>query len=409
MMRHVIIGAGPAGIMAAKTIRAQRPDDEIIVLSTDTTVHSRCMLHKFIDGERDNKTVSFVDEDFFEANNIKWVSGVKDTKVDAASHTVSYDDDSVKYDKLLIATGADSVVPPIGGLRTARNVFGLRNLSDAIQIKRYAASAQKVAVVGAGLVGLDAAYPLVELGKSVTVIEMVPQMLALNLDAHAAAEYQRRFEEHGVTFLLGKQVSGTVMSEDGKVTALEIATGERVECDMVIVAVGVRPSIKFLDGSGVFCNRSVKVDSYMRTSDPDVFAAGDAAGLSGIWPNAMKQGKTAGLNMCGGSVPYTDRYALKNTINFFGLLSMSVGKLNPSGGDVVYTREDKNRYQKVITNRGLVKGVILQGDISYSGFWQYLIKNQIDISRYEPDIWSISYADFCGFDPNGEYVWENVS
>ena len=111
-----------------------------------------------------------------------------------------------------------------------------------------------------------------------------------------------------------------------------------------------------------------------------MYAAGDVTGLSGIWPNAQKQGETAALNMCGASVAYTDRFAAKNTINFFGLPSMCVGDIVPKENDVVIAREDSKNYKRILIRNGQVAGVLLQGDISHGGIWQYLIKNQISVS-----------------------------
>ena len=405
-MRHVIIGAGPAGVNAACEIRRARPDDEITVISKDDHVHSRCMLHKYISGERDERAINFSSEDFFSANRVQWIHGDSVTGVNAEGKTVSYDGGSAGYDKLLIATGADSVIPPIGAMKTAKNVFGLRNLSDAVSIRELAKDAKKVVIVGAGLVGMDAAYALLELGKSVSVVEMVPSVMAINMYEHAGKEYQKRFEEAGCTFYLGKKVCGTEASASGdKVTAILLESGENLPCDIAIVAVGVRPSIGFLQDSGIVTERAVKVDSYLRTNYPDVYAAGDAAGLSGICPNAVKQGITAARNMCGENVAYDDAYAMKNTVNFFGLVTLSIWRTAPAEGETVEVREDRKNYRRVILRGGVATGVLLQGDISYSGFWQHVIKNGIDLSRLGKPALDISYADFYALDDKGRYEW----
>jgi hypothetical protein len=109
--------------------------------------------------------------------------------------------------------------------------------------------------------------------------------------------------------------------------------------------------------------------------------------------------------MCGFNFEYTDTYAIKNTVNFFELLTLSVGKTAASEGDTELIREDKNRYEKVILNGGTVEGIILQGEISHSGFWQYLIKNRIDISGIGKSVWDISFADFFDTDDRGQYKW----
>ncbi len=135
-MMYVILGVGAAGITAAKTIRQNDKEASIIMISSDKHVHSRCMLHKYISGERDEKTLSFVPEGFFEDQNIYWYPEKSAVQIDTDGQDVILEDGvKVHYDKLLIATGADSFIPPVGDFRTASNVYGLRNLSDAQAIR----------------------------------------------------------------------------------------------------------------------------------------------------------------------------------------------------------------------------------------------------------------------------------
>jgi NAD(P)H-nitrite reductase large subunit len=225
------------------------------------------------------------------------------------------------------------------------------------------------------------------------------------MDAHAAEAYQRKFEERGVQFLLARKVVGTRSDGNGNITAVELEGGDSVPCDMVVMAVGVRPAIAFLEGSGIKTERAVVVDDYLATSVPDIYAAGDAAGLSGIWPNAQKQGEYAAYNMTGTRWAYDDRFAIKNTVNFFDLLTLSVGAINPQEGDEVLVKEDRNNYRKLILRDGAAAGVILQGEIGGSGFWQHLIKNRIRIDKLGKSPWKVSYADFFGVEANGEYKW----
>jgi len=405
VMKHVIIGAGAAGLTAAKTIRALRPSDDIIVISEDDQVISRCMLHKCINGERDPVSISFVPEDFFEQSGIEWRGGIRVTGVNTAMKAVCFDSGCVGYDKLLIAAGSEVTLPPIGTLRTANNVYGLRNLPDANNIRNAAMHASKVVDIGAGLVGLDAAYSLLDMGKHVTVVEMMPHLIPLSLDEKSAGAYQERFEAAGCEFLLGRKVENTTEDVAGNLTHIHLDDGSVLPCDFVVVAVGVHPAIGFLGNSDIIHGPAVKVDSHMSTNDPDVYAAGDAAGLSGIWPSAMRQGEVAAKNMCGFDAEYTDRLAARNTINFYGLQTLSVGEQEPVAGDAVKSREDAGNYRRIILRDGYVKGVILQGDISGSGFWRHLIKEKIRIDGVNKSIWKLSFADFCAFNGTGEYRW----
>lgn len=405
-MEYVILGAGAAGITAAKTIRKADSEGKITVISTDTQVHSRCMLHKYLSHERDVAGISFVDPDFFEKNQIAWLPGKTVNRLDTQRKKVYTDQgDEVSYDRLLIATGAESFIPPVGNLREAENVFGLRHLRDAQAIDELAKDAENIVIIGSGLVGLDAAYGLMETGKKVSIVEMADQILPVQLDKTAAFEYQKRFEEAGARFYLGRKAADTVMEEDKIIREIILDNGEKLPCDLIIVAAGVRSAVAGMEGEGIVIDRGIKVDDYLQTGAEGVYAAGDVTGLSGIWPNAQKQGETAALNMCGSHVEYTDRYAIKNTINFFGLVSMCVGVILPQEGDVVIAREDSRNYKRVVLRDGKVVGVLLQGDISHGGIWQYLIKNQISISGIQKDIFDLNFGDFYGIKDNGEYQW----
>ena len=234
---------------------------------------------------------------------------------------------------------------------------------------------------------------------------MVDRILPVQLDVHAANAYQKLFENAGVRFVLGQKASEAVCEADGKIHKITLDNGEELACDIVIVAAGVRPSLACLEGSGIQCDRGITVDAGLKTSQPDIYAAGDITGLSGIWPNAANQGKIAGENMCGGSETYIDTYAIKNTINFFGLVTLCVGRIQEEEGDQIQIKEDKTQYKRIILKEGRVEGVLLQGDISHAGTWQYLIKNKIDVSKIEKNIFDINFADFYHVDEKGQYEW----
>lgn len=405
-MMYVILGVGAAGISAAKTIRQHDKDASVIMISSDRSVHSRCMLHKYISGERDEKTISFVPEGFFEEENIYWYPETCASQIDTDGQNVILDDGTkIHYDKLLIATGADSFIPPVGDFRTASNVYGLRNLSDAQAIRERGKTAGKVLVIGAGLVGLDAAYGFLEEGKDVTVVEMAERILPLQLDACAGKEYQKLFEQAGCRFLLGRKAEQTVLDRENAVTTVILDDGTEIGCDLVIVAAGVRPAIACVKGSRIFADRYIQVDEYMQTTCKDVYAAGDVTGIAGIWPNAMKQGAVAGSNMCGIRQQYLDRYGMKNTINFFGLTTLSLGRGVEADGDEVIVREDRRNYKRAIIRDGKLDSILLQGDIDYSGIYQYLIKNGIELGDKKDRIFDLSFADYYGVLDDGQYEY----
>ena len=313
--------------------------------------------------------------------------------------------EEVPYDKLLIATGSNGFIPPIGDLATANNVHCFRHLHEARAVKEQAKDAKKIVVVGAGLVGIDAAYAFLEMGKDVTVVEMAERIIPLQLDDEAAYEYQKLFEADGCKFLLGKKVEGTEPDGKGGISAILLDGGDKVECDLAVVAAGERAAIGFLEGSGIETERFCNVDSHMRTNVPDVYAAGNVTGLSGTWPNAKKQAEVAAINMCGGDATYEDTYAFKNTMNFYGLTALSLGKGVIEEGDEVIKRHDSKGYRRAIMRGGKLDSIILQGKLDYAGVYQYVIKNEIDLSNISTDIFHLSFADFYGTDEKGQYEY----
>ena len=407
MERFVIIGAGAAGISAARVLRDFRPHDVITVLSIDEKVHSRCMLHKFLGHERDADGINFAGVNFFDKNDIIHIPCQTVTKIDTQAKTVHYGESySIPYDKLLISTGAGFFIPPIPHFREAPNVFGFRDLSDALKIDEAFGKGKRVFIVGSGLVGLDAASALCHRGAEITIAEMAPRVMPLQTDDYAASVYQKVFEDHGCRFLLGIGASDAAVDEAGNITEVILSTGERVPCDLIIMAAGVRPRIQLALDSGIAAERAITVDDHLRTSAPDVYAAGDCTGLSGVWPDAMAQGKAAAENMAGIDTVYEKPYPFKNTSNFFGVTMLSVGRLDLTEGAEIIVHKTDKEYKKAIVKDGKLTGYLSMGDISNSGLYLHLIKNGIDVSGKLDKIFRLSFADFYGVNQkNGEYVY----
>ncbi len=409
-MTHVIIGAGAAGISAAKTIRKLEPEADIIMVSVDDQVHSRCMLHKYLSHERDEASLSFVPADFFETLGITWLKNKEAVHIDTEKQTVLLDDGTeLNFDRLLIATGAHSVIPPIVNLREAKNVFGLRNLSDARQIRKFAQTADRILILGSGLVGMDAAYAFLEQKKEVTVLELADRILPKQLDEKAGKAYQNLFEQHGCKFILDRKVVLTTMPENDKINSVMLDDGTILECDIIVVAAGVRPATDCTENCEIAVDRFIKVNECMETSCKNIYAAGDVNGIAAIWPNAMKQGYTAACNMCGIPTPYEDPYGMKNTMNFYGLTTLSLGDGIARDGDQVFSQEDSGCYKKAILRDGCLQSIMIQGAIDYSGIYQYLIKNQVSLDTVKTDVFHLSFADFYGTDSRGQYTYTIIA
>lgn len=398
-MRTVIIGAGAAGISAAAEVEKRKPWEEIIILARDKFPYSRCMLYQYLAGNRTEEQLKFVEDSFIHKRGINFQSDIDVKSIDVSEKKVLTNKGDIYFDRLLIATGACYSIPPIPNFRSASNVYGFRDLKDAKKIRKICKEGTKVVIVGSGLIGMDVAYALSQLGIDITVVEMAIRIMPLQTDMISASRYQTLFENAGVRFRLGTGVSDTSLDEAGNIKHVILSDGSSIPCDIVVVAAGIRPNVNMLGTTDILVNRGIQVNEYMRTSAEDIYAAGDVTGLSGIWSSAVEQGRVAGINIAGGAERYTDRFCIKNTMNFFGLPMISVGSVGTDGDDyTILTQETPKKYKKVILRDGKVIGALFLGDISGTGIWQYLIKNQIDISEVKKSIFDISIADFHCFD-----------
>lgn len=407
-MRYIVVGASAAGISGAKTLRELDKDAEIILVSKDENVYSRCILHHYISGHRDIEALDFTDRDFFEKYNIEWKKGLEVKSIDDREHVIVLSNgESLKYDKILLATGASAFIPPVENLREAKNVVGLRNLEDAIKIKEEAEKVKNVVVLGAGLVGIDAIAGLAFKNLNVTLVEMGDRVLPIQLDKYASSKYEKRFEDAGVKLKLGVRAEKVLIDENKNPKALLINTGEEVPCELIIVATGVRSNVAFLKDSSIETDRfGLIINEKGETNARDVYGAGDITGRNPIWPTAVKEGIIAANNMVGNEIFMEDFFGSKNTMNFLGLTTMSLGVVNAP--DDSYTEEidiSGENYKKIIHKDGKIYGAIIQGDLSYAGVLTQLIKEKIHVSKVKKTLFEIDYADFFNIKENLEYTY----
>ncbi|EOU1902191.1 FAD-dependent oxidoreductase [Clostridium perfringens] len=407
-MRYIVVGASAAGISGAKTLRELDKDAEIILVSKDENVYSRCILHHYISGHRDIEALDFTDRDFFEKYNIEWKKGLEVKSIDDREHVIVLSNgESLKYDKILLATGASAFIPPVENLREAKNVVGLRNLEDAIKIKEEAEKVKNVVVLGAGLVGIDAIAGLAFKNLNVTLVEMGDRVLPIQLDKYASSKYEKRFEDAGVKLKLGVRAEKVLIDENKNPKALLINTGEEIPCELIIVATGVRSNVAFLKDSSIETDRfGLIINEKGETNAKDVYGAGDITGRNPIWPTAVKEGIIAANNMVGNEIFMEDFFGSKNTMNFLGLTTMSLGVVNAP--DNSYTEEidiSGENYKKIIHKDGKIYGAIIQGDLSYAGVLTQLIKEKIHVSKVKKPLFEIDYADFFNIKENLEYTY----
>jgi NAD(P)H-nitrite reductase large subunit len=372
---HVIIGGSAAGLAALEAIRSVDQECKVTVLSKEKApLYSRVGLTHFLDGTVKLAGISTHGPDYFERLNATLLAGVAAVHVDAPSRRVKLSDGKVlRYDTLLVASGSSAVIPPIPGMRL-RGVYPCITRADAVAIDRALARARRVVVVGAGLIGIQAADALAKRKKRVTVVEQAPHVMPAMVDPPAARLFEQLLRDQGHAVHTGTRVV-EVVGKAGRVTGARLETGEIVPSQLCIMAVGVRPNLEFLDGTPVEKRQGVLVDAHQQTSLPSIFAAGDAAEtrdmfsgqrvLMAIWPEALSQGRVAGLNMAGVAATYEGSMAM-NVTSVLGLPIASLGlwQVTDTSDYQIHSelREAQRTYRKLVFKDGTLVGAVLVGE-----------------------------------------------
>lgn len=410
-MRYVIIGSSAAGINGAREIRSIDKEASIILISRDEQIYSRCILHHYLGNQRTARELNFAEEDFDKKYQAEWKKGTKVTGLDVHKKAVFTDkQETIFYDKLLIATGSHTFMPPIPNLDQAVNVVGFRNLEDMDRIKELVKTRKNVVVMGAGLVGLDCTCGLLELSITPVIVEMGPRLLNRQLDKRAARTYEEALEKKKVKQYYNTAVKSVELNCDKEIEKIQLSTEETIPCDLLILTAGVRPNVDFLKGSPLKIDKQgLWYDELGQTSVEDIYGAGDVSGKAPIWPVAVKEGIIAGSNMAGVEKRMTDFFSSKATMNFQGIPTMSLGCVEPENSGYEIEIEDKEgTYKKIIHKNGKITGAILQGDLSYGGILQQLIACKIDVSKVKKSIFDVDYSDFFHVDENFEYYYEKT-
>lgn len=337
----VIIGGGAAGVSAALWARRVNRKAEIVVVNKEKyPEYSRCGL-PYVIGNMVSDPKNLIEHppswyDKFLRIKLKLeciaIDGDPDKKIVEIEDLKHRKREKESYDKLIIATGSSPFIPPITGVKK-KNVFTLRTLNDAIQIREAAKKIKNAIVVGAGMTGLEIAEALHNLGLKVTVVELLPQILPPVLDTDFAKTIQNKMEEQGITVLTGKRVEEIIGNE--KVEGV-IVEGEEIPTDLVIVSTGVKPNTEFAQKIGLEIGKTggIRTNEYMETNIENIYAAGDCVETKYLVTNdtilpamgtvAVRQGKVAGINAAGGRTTYHGT-VLTRTTKLFGFEIASVG------------------------------------------------------------------------------------
>jgi len=371
-MRVVVIGNNVAGTNVANAVRDADKDITVEVFTDENTAYyARPKLIDFLAGEVKEEELLFYPVDWYEKNHITLNLGTKIEKVDPAKKTVTAGGRELAYDRLVLANGSSSFVPPLKGLPKER-VFTLRNLDDASRIRRAAESAKRTIIIGGGLLGLEAARALATgfPHLKVTVLEYAEHLLMRQLDHEGATMLQKWVEALGTKVLTHAQTE-EVLGESS-VSGVRLKDGRVIEGDMVLISAGARPNLGLAKDAGLKVNRGIVVDPSLRTSDPDIFAVGDVAEFDGktwgIIPPALEQARIAGKVIAGQEAPPYKGTIPSNTLKVMGFDLMSIGTVRsehePPAADFEETRsvsKDGKVYRKFVFKGDEMMGAIIMG------------------------------------------------
>jgi phenylglyoxylate dehydrogenase epsilon subunit len=395
-MRHtdyLFIGASHAALAALHTLRMHDAEGAVTMVTRDSSLpYSPTVLPYVVSGRSVAERVFLRDDDYFRRHNVDYLRGTEVEAVAADRSAVRLaGGDEIAFGKLLVASGARPVIPPIPGLDAVR-FHVLRTLDDALALREALPATHEAVVLGAGLIGMHAAENLAKAGARVTILEREPHVLPGYFDGEAAAMIARAFAANGVRVRTGSEAVRVEPAARG--CRVVVDSGEALDCDLLVVGVGVAPVTDFLAGSGVDVDRGVLVDDTMRSSVSNIWAAGDVAQargfysgaktLNGILPDAVEQGRIAGMAMAGdaGLKAYPGGVPL-NTYTFFGRHAVSVGVHGDDvgGAEIVKTVDaQRERYLKIVLADNRLLGIFGIGVAFDPGVMWELILRRIDLS-----------------------------
>jgi NAD(P)H-nitrite reductase large subunit len=389
-MKHIIIGNGVAGVHAAETIRRFDPHGAITMISDEALPpYCRPMISMVLEGSVAPEKLPIRAAGFYEELGIAPVLGSRVTAIDVDNRTVSVNGKSYPYDKLLIASGADPRRIKAGGLEL-KNIFFMRTEAHVRRMLTALPDIKKALVLGGGLVGFKASYGLLRRGIPVTMLIRSGHPLSMQVDAEAGRMIAEELKAYGLEVRVG--VEAEAFEGNGAVAAARLSDGTRLPCDMAVIAKGVFPARGFVPKEKIKVDAGILVDEHMQTSAPGVFAAGDVAEsidiarqvrwVNAIWPEAVAQGRIAGMNMAGHPAAYPGSLS-RNVIRIFGIDVMTVGLVAPveSGGfEILAVKDARTRtYRKLVFKEDRLVGMVLVNAIEQGGVLTALIQSATSI------------------------------
>ncbi len=396
-MKYIIIGNGIAGIQAAETIRKMDSEGVITMIGDETySPYCRPMISLVLEGVLSPDKLAIRGEDFYERLHIEPVLGNRVTHIDVADSQVIIDETSkggrktcFSYDKLLIASGADARPIKAGGLNL-KNIFYMRGQEHVLKMLEALTTAKSALVLGGGLVGFKAAYGLMKRGLEVTMLIKSGYPLSMQVDEPAGNLILKELVKHGLNVRVGAEVNA--FEGDRHVTGAHLSDGSFIKCDMVVIGKGVLPALSFVPRDNIKVDLGIMVDEHLETTSPGIFAAGDVAEyvdiarktpwVNAIWPEAVSQGRLAGMNMAGRPVAFKGSLS-RNVIRIFDVDVMTCGLVTPPADSdhqvISKINPRKSLYRKLVFKNDILVGMVMVNQVDQGGLFAALIHSETPV------------------------------
>jgi NAD(P)H-nitrite reductase large subunit len=393
-MKHVILGAGPAGVIAAETIRKHAPDDEILLVGDEPEApYSRMAIPYLLIGEiKEPGTHLRHTPDHFANLRIDREQGLA-VAVDSAARKVTLSDGGERsFDRLLIATGSSPATPPIPGI-TGPGIHSCWTLADARWIMTLANPGARVVQMGAGFIGCIILEALLSRGVDLSVVEMADRMVPRMMGPTAGGMIKSWCEGKGIKVYTSARVDA-IERDGGSAMKVKLSTGQVLDADVLITATGVKPNIGFLENSGIRCATGVVTDDHLQTNVSGIYAAGDCAEaydvisgktvVSAIQPNASDQARIAALNMAGKTTTLRSVTQI-NVLNTLGLVSASFGQWDgvPGGEHVELTDKAAGRHLSLQFEGDRLIGCNAIGWTAHIGVMRGLVEGAVKLGEWK--------------------------
>lgn len=394
-MRYVIIGNSYAGISTVEAIRNLDKEGEIIIISDEPYLaYGRPLISYWMGGDWETKHMYYRDKAFYDTMNVNLRLNTKVKTIDTKKKELVLENGSrLGFDKLFISTGGTPFIPPTKGLEFT-GVSPLTTWGHAENFKRLGKNAKRVVVIGGGLIGLSAVKGFGAMKKDITIIELSQRVLGLALDEEAGELIHDELNKKGVKIRTGRTVKEILGNNKNEVRGVILDNGEELLCELVVMAIGVRPNVEIVKDTDIKVNRGIVVDSRMQTSVKDIYAGGDVVEaydfinkdtrVLAILPLAFEQGRVAGANMAGMERVYAGGMGL-NSFPLFGTAIMTMGITLTKEGDglEVIKKKGKDTYKKLVFRDNVLVGVIMIKDTNYGGIYTSLITKQVKLTDAE--------------------------